>query len=235
MILAEGWKNRISASALAFEFGISLFGVEQLAAMGALPPDAPHLENEGPHFTRASVDKLIGKLVELARESIDEGIMLADALRHTHLRPKSWGPAIALLLGNKIPFALGQTKPFRMDRLIINRNDIEKLGALTFERADFPDKVFSETMVQRDVCECFNLFEKYGQHLLFLPHSGEMPRLYKRDAVEAFWSKAIHTYEIARLTASQPLKVTRRLAEAQAVPLAWKFFDRRAIGKIFAI
>lgn len=235
LILAEGWKNRISASSLAFEFGISLFGVEQLAAMGALPPDAPHLQNEGPHFTRASVDKLIGKLVELARESIDEGITLADALRHTHLRPKSWGPAIALLLGNKIPFALGQTKPFRMDRLIINRNDTAKLGTLTFERSDFPEKVFCQTMVQRDVCECFNLLEKDGQHLLFLSHSGKMPRLYDRHAVEAFRSKALHTYEIARLTDSQPRKVTRRLEQAQAVPLAWKFYDRRSIGEIFAI
>jgi hypothetical protein len=103
------WRKRVSPESAAYELGISLHGVEQLAALGILADDAPALPGSGPHFHPETVDGFITRLEDAATgqdDSIESPTLLADAMRRVGGRPKPWGPVFQALLDGRIPFRI---------------------------------------------------------------------------------------------------------------------------------
>ena len=68
-----------------------------------------------------------------------------------------------------------------------------------------------------------------------MPHSGEQPKRYIRDDVEAFRAEMIGSYEVARDMGIDVRKIEKILKGHGATPVAWKFYRRAEIADALKI
>ena len=235
MELGARWNARIEASKIAFDLGISLYGVEQMAALGILPANAPKLAHEGPHFTKEDIAEFKLRIDQGSVPITGKKSTLRCILWRINDRPKPWGPIIEALLHGEIPYEIDGGSIRSMGEILIGMEHAAKIQRLTFERVGSPHAVFSSTMAQGDVCECLNLRKSDGGHLQFMPHSGEQPKRYIRDDVEAFRAKMIGSYEVARDMGIDVRKIEKILKGHGATPVAWKFYRRAEIADALKI
>lgn len=235
MELGTRWNARIEASKIAFDLGISLYGVEQMAALGILPANAPKLSQEGPYFTEEDIEEFKLRIDRGGAPIPGKKSTLRSILWRINDRPKPWGPIIQALLNGEIPYEIEGGSIRSMGEILIGMEHAAKIQGLTFERADSPHAFFSTTMTQRDVCECLNLRKTDGQHLQFMPHSGEQPKRYIRDDVEAFRAQMIGSYEVARDMDIDVRKIDKALRGHDVTPVAWKFYRREEIADVLKI
>lgn len=189
------WSRRINASELAAELGISLHGVEQLAALhdvdddyaalDLLVADAPALPGTGPHFHPEAVDAFLDAIENRATdaENIVSPVSLSDAMRSISGRAKPWGPAFAQLLKGAIPYGLQEGK-CAADCIVIPTAKVAKIRALTFDRNDFPDVDFADRLTQGDALEMFNISANGRRILDGIPCEGINPIIYRVTDIE---------------------------------------------------
>jgi hypothetical protein len=233
--LGAQWNSRIEASTIAFDLGISLYGVEQMAALGILPANAPKLAHEGPHFTEEDIEEFKLRIDRGGVPISGKKSTLRSILWRINDRPKPWGSITEALLNGEIPYEIEGGSIRWMGEILIGMEHAAKIQGLTFERAGSAHAFFSSTMTQRDVCECLNLRKSDGQHLQFLPHSGEQPKRYIRDDVEAFRVQMIGSYEVARDMGIDVRKIEKTLRGHGVTPVSWKFYRREQIADALKI
>lgn len=224
----RNWNARVPVSKVAFDFEISHHGVEQLAAMGILNASAPRFEEEGPHFTQQDIDLFRNDLLAHGTTGAENWVTLQDAMRAIDDRPKPWGPAIRMMLNGDIAYRIPPGFGFSLPRIEIRRSDLPIISEPRFETRDHPDMIFSPSMVQRDVCELFNLKESKADAISFLPSSGIMPKRYFREQVEAERARILSHTELARRFSTTWQKVSDRLNSARVECTAGNYFDREA-------
>lgn len=153
---------------------------------------------------------------------------LQDAMRAIDDRPKPWGPAIRMMLNGDIAYRIPPGFGFSLPRIEIRRSDLPIISEPRFETRDHPDTIFSPSMVQRDVCELFNLKESKADAISFLPSLGIMPKRYFREQVEAERARILSHTELARRFSTTWQKVSDRLNSARVECTAGNYFDREA-------
>lgn len=222
----EGWNARIPISKVAYDFAISHHGVEQLVALGVLEANGPRFEDEGPHFTDEDVDRLVRKLAGRSAEQPGEWISLHAIMRHIDDRPKPWGPVISMMFETDLPFRLPTRSGKSLSSIEVHRSAMVMLCDLRFEPANHPDINFSATMVQRDVCELFNLHEVRSGKLHFLRSSGSIPKWYDCEYVQNERGRLISHTELARKLSTNWKDVRARLRDAGVEPVVGEYYDR---------
>lgn len=222
----ERWNARIPISKVAYDFAISHHGVEQLVAMGVLEATGPRFEDEGPHFTDEDVDGLVRKLIGRSAEQPGEWISLHDIMRHIDDRPKPWGPVIGVMLETGLPFRLPTKSGKSLSAIEVHRSAMAMLCDLRFDPANHPDINFSATMVQRDVCELFNLHEVRSGKLHFLTSTGSIPKRYDCEYVQNERRLLISHTELARQLSTNWKDVRARLRSAGVEPMVGEYYDR---------
>ena len=231
----RNWNARIPVSKVAFDFEISHYGVEQLAALGILNASAPRFEEEGPHFTQQDIDLFRNDLLAHGTTEAEDWVTLQEAMRAIDDRPKPWGPAIRMMLNGDIAYRIPPGFSFLLPRMEMRRADLPIIAGLRFETRDHGDTIFSPLMVQRDVCELFNLKESKADAISFLTSSGTMPKRYSREQVEAERARILSHTELARRFSTTWQKVSDRLNSAQLDCTAGNYFDReRAMAVLTA-
>lgn len=228
IIFGKNWNARIPVSKAAFELEISHHGVEQLVALEILKASAPRFAEEGPHFTRQDIDLFRNDLLAHGTTETEDWVKLQDAMRAIDDRPKPWGPAIRMMLNGDIVCRIPPDFGVSLPRIEIRRSDLPIISELRFETCDHPDAIFSPLMVQRDVCELFNLNESKADAISFLTSSGTMPKRYSREQVEAERARILSRTELARSFSTTWQKISDRLNSARVNCTAGNYFDRKA-------
>ena len=186
-------RSRTSSRHVADQLGISVHGVEQLAALGVLEP----IDNAtiracylGVQVTAASFDALRARLIERAT-AFDDGedlLPLSRAMRAIGGREKPWGPVLAALADGAIPFALGAPRgphpQFAFD-IMVRWRDMPGIVAMEFHVGDFPDAMFEPDVSTRDALETLNSTSRHhGSLKAVLGVGDKRPRLPREQIIE---------------------------------------------------
>ena len=185
---SDMWSKRVSPSSLAHELGISLHGVEQLAALGVIPASTPAIPNSGPHFYPEDVEEFFTRFEKLmteqvtAAEPIMDPVTLIHAMKHVSGRAKPWGPVIKMLLDGEMRFYVSANRRVA-DSIVISARDIDVVKALRFDR-DLFDLSFSPEIIQNDALNLLNVAASGVRTLDGLQSRGVNPKFYRVADVE---------------------------------------------------
>lgn len=205
---SDMWSKRVSPSSLAHELGISLHGVEQFAALGIIPANAPAIPNSGPHFYPEDVEDFYTKFEELVAErvataeTIEDPVTLIHAMKHVSGRPKPWGPVIKMLLGGEMGFEVSKNRRVA-DSILISAWDIKVVKRLHFDRDRFKI-AFSPEIIQNDAMSLLNVAAGAGRVLNGLPSRGVNPKFYRVADVEERARKFVTLPELALVLGMMP-------------------------------
>jgi len=241
------WRTRVDPQSLAYELGIPLHGVEQVVALGLIRADAPAMPGTGPHFHPEAAEAFMESIEAVALKSIDNGpnteaigseisgtetqdgskigspVTLAEAMRWVTGRAKPIGPAIALLLDGKVPFAI-QRGARLAESIAVPAEHVPTIAALRFERADFSGFDFAERMIQRDALDLLNISATGSRILDALPAKGTNPKTYRVADVEKLAEDFVTLPEIAMrigMNSAEAYEHLRKLNKAEARPGTW--------------
>lgn len=198
---SDKWSKRVSPSSLAHELGISLHGVEQLAALGVIPAKAPAIPDSGPHFYPEDVEEFFTRLEDLvagpvaAAETIVDPVTLIHAMKHVSGRPKPWGPVIKMLLDGDMHFEVSENRRVA-DSIVISASDIYIVKALRFDRDSF-EIDFSPEIIQHDALNLLNIADSASRILNGLPSKGVNPKFYRVADIEERAQKFVTLPELA--------------------------------------
>jgi hypothetical protein len=206
-IFGDAWRQRRGCDSLAYELGVPRYGVEDMAASGALEADGPALPGEGPHFTPAGVRAFMDAL-ENAAQPVQEPVTLRRAMRLVGGRLKPWGAVLDDLLDGTIPFGLREGCRLA-DRVLVPSSQLSALEAL-HARTD-PDLIRSPLMIQADALEVLNAPSDLAHLLDGLHTSGRNPRVYLLQDVERLARTIITIPEIAARLATDPATTYQEL------------------------
>lgn len=151
--IATSRRDRIDLCAVAWRWGISTHGVEQLVALGCFE------ELTHPWFERVFVDRqirlssveaFVQRLLETASATVT-GRPLRTVMRAVPGR-KPWGPALLAIADGSIRVGLAATGPIA-SRLIVPDESAREIVELRFDEADYPDARFAPRMTLRDLEE----------------------------------------------------------------------------------
>ncbi len=220
------WNARIPVAKVAYYLGISHHGVEQLVVINAMTARAPRFENEGPHFTQQDIDDLLELLLAGSSDKEIEWVRLQEAMRLIDDRPKPWGPVLALMLSGELDYRIPAKFNGALPTLQVPLSTASSIAKLRFESDQHPTAFFAPFMVQRDVCELFNVLETKFEAVHFLPSSGSIPRIYDRELVEAKRLELISHNELARRFSTNWRDVRSRLSAAGLEPILGNFYVR---------
>lgn len=214
---------------VAARLGLTVFGIEQLAALGIFCPATPGGEQNQWDVHLAEAHRLTAKVAERARESISDPMPLLEAVRHISGRPKPWGPIVAALIDGTISFALkdDQEMPL-MRRVVIRQDDLERIKTLAFERSSYPDESFEPRWVQQEALDCLNGYQNASELLEGLASTGERPKWYAAEEVEALARQGVTTSDIARRAQMSVMRAYMVLDKAHTKQIAEGLWDRKA-------
>jgi hypothetical protein len=230
--LGEAWRARIEPQAVAYELGISLHGVEQLAALSSqgpagtgLPANALGIPGTAPCFRRDDLDRFIADFEPLALPALPDPTPLKHAIRRIGGRAKPWGPILRLLLDGTVPFCL-QGQGALADRLHVSARQVATITRCAFHREEHPNHPFSSKMVQRDALELLNTSATHVRVLQGLKSTGRNPKTYDVADVERRSREIATIPEIAALLGVNPATayciLSRNPASAAAWPGCWR-------------
>ena len=224
----QRWNARIPVHKLAFDFGITHYGIEQLAALGVLQSSGPRFQNEQPHFTDDDVAKFRERMIKLDSSSKGPWISLGEAMRRIDNRAKPWGSALAAILDATSPFPCRLPRLFdgNLSTIEIPESKATTIACMSFDRDQFPVFNFSNEMVQRDVCEMFNLNESKAAEISFLPSFGVNPKRYDLNLIERERAKLVSSSELSRSFGLDWREIRKAMMEHGATAIHRKFYER---------
>lgn len=209
--------------------GISIFGIEQLAAFGIFRPAAPDADRSQWDVHQAEALRLTDRLQNGAVERVERPNSLVEAVRHISGRPKPWGAIIRSLANAEIPYVYTENERVPLvKRIIISGESLALIQSMTFDRRAYADEVFEARWMQRDALECLNGDANAPRLLENLHSSGTRPRWYLADEIETLARQGVTTSDLARrakLSVSKSYRVLEGLNIAQVAPGLW---DRQA-------
>jgi hypothetical protein len=223
---------RRSASKL---LGISVFGLEQLDALGLFQPLPPSPIQNQAETHRVEVERLIQRLQEASSEDINEPISIFEAARYISGRPKPWGAIIQSLLGQEISFILGAESQSLTKRTFIQKSQLAQLTRITFAPELYPHLNFETHWSQGDALECVNGNKDNPEHLGGIASLGTTPKLYLAADVQRLAAEGVTTSDLARRAG---ISISRAICvlEADRVPrVAAGIWVRRAAEQSLGI
>ena len=217
---AAKWTCRIKPESLSHEFGISKFGVEQLAALGIMKADGLALPGTGPFFSPHSRTDFLSSLWERRRPAFPDSISLYQVIAGIGGRPKPWGHIFELLLAESIPFHFTPDTTsadglMPLPRKIhIPNTAASAICGLRFDRDGSYDVQFSDDLVQTDVFEWLNGTESLKAAISHLKPSGTIPLRFRFSDVAALSQTVATTREVAYYTKADQNDLYRDLERA---------------------
>ncbi|MDR6126092.1 hypothetical protein QE361_003610 [Sphingomonas sp. SORGH_AS802] len=175
--LGDAWRARREPAALAYELGLPLYGLEQLAALGTLVADAVSLPSTGPFFTPGRVDTFLEALTNGQRPVADP-VALRQSMRRIGGRLEAWGRVIGALLSGDIPYVLVGNGRL-IDRIAVSATSRDAIDALASGPCGDDRAASGATMIQRDALEVLNAPQDGAELLAGLATSGINPRTYR--------------------------------------------------------
>lgn len=238
----DDWRKRVEPVSLAFELGISLYGVEQIAALGIIPADAPAIPGTGPHFHPEAVETFFNELENISERRgvrhdeyhLQESVSLAHAMRHIGGRPKPWGPVFSLLLNRRIPFSIVDGVRLA-DSIAIPSRYLPAIKAATFDRCDpqYAHFQFTTRANQTDALDLLNAGVFDVRVLEGIRSEGNNPKFYDLEEVERRAKKYVCIPEIAaRLGIPCPNAYQKLLTEG-FVPVRPGRWDRKSFDSLY--
>ncbi|MBD8548906.1 hypothetical protein IFT82_19525 [Sphingomonas sp. CFBP 8760] len=175
--LGDAWRSRREPAALAYELGLPLYGLEQLAASGTLIADAVSLPGTGSFFTPGRVDAFLKALSDGQRPMADP-VSLRQLMRRAGGRLKAWGRVIGALLSGDIPYALvGDGR--LIDRIVVPAAAREAIDVLASGPGVDNGDASGAMMIQRDALEVLNAPQDGANLLAGLANTGINPKMYR--------------------------------------------------------
>ena len=222
------WNTRIPVHKLAFDFGITHYGIEQLVALDVLKSSGPRFQIEQPHFTDDDVAAFRQLLSGIGSPGREPWITLGEAMRVIDDRAKPWGVALAVMLDaiSPLPYRLPKQFDGDLSTIEIPESEATAIASMSFDRDQFPGIVFSNFMVQRDVCEMFNLNETKAAEINFLPSFGVNPKRYEQNMIESERTQLISTSELSRKFGLDWPDIRKALMERGVPAIHKKFYNR---------
>ena len=232
-VFGAAWNARIPVSKVSFDFRISHHGIEQLVALNAIQATGLRFEDENPKFMRQDITSFLKQLISKKTNSPGPWSTLKEAMHQIDDRPKPWGPVMAEIVAGKLTYRLPDGFVSDLSTVEILTSDIPAITQLHFDRSKHTAVNFKLSMIQRDVCELFNLSETRSKDVGFLPSSGEAPKRYECSLAEGARSELISHNELARRFGFTRQRIRSRLKEVGVAPVAEKFYDREKALRLF--
>lgn len=160
-------RRTVHLQRIAIELGITMHGVEQLAAMGCLRilPCLKSDARDGLYLCRDSLDVFLAPI----RESLPpprgvETVLLRKALIGTPAL-KAWGPVLQMLSDRVVPCYVQREEGWLADRMCVRVSDLPKLQAAVFYRDRYPDFPFGTLMSKKDATTSLDIHARLAQPL----------------------------------------------------------------------
>lgn len=220
--LGEALRNRVSASALAFQLGLPLYGIEQMLCLELLTAQGPRLSTDWDRdfMTGLEVSKFLEKIKAAEQKAaaeipVDDPVQLLRVLRAMPGR-KPWGPVVdGLLNGIRFKIDAGETPLFQ--RIFIDRTETRLIRDLRFPHQEWQSRL-SDEAVLGDALEMLNLGWKHSGVVYSKPVSGSMPKRVAMDDIIELSRKFVSTAELMARTELTYGDVERRLRKAGLNP-----------------
>jgi hypothetical protein len=203
--LGDAWRARREAAALAYELGLPLYGLEQLAGSKTLIADAVSLPGTGRFFTPERVESFLKSLTDGQRPVVDP-VSLRHLMRRVGGRLKAWGRVIGALLSGDIPYALAGNGRL-VDRIVVPAVFRDAIDALALHSSGIDGDVCNAMMIQRDALEVLNAPQDGADLLAGLVTTGINPKLYRLGDVVRRAGEIVVLTEIAAIRGQDPVSV----------------------------
>ncbi|MBB4087070.1 hypothetical protein [Sphingomonas carotinifaciens] len=239
----------ISMESVSERLGVTLHGVEQLVCLGLmLEHDEPAVAimHRRRQVSRSDFDRLVGRIVSIARADINEGIPLRSAVRVIGGREKPWGQILRLIADGLIPARLWrpETRGRRdggrlralVDNLHVSKADLPLLAEVAFDVAVHADFRFATSVSRRDMEDTLNI--NPGHSAFVLSHElseAVLPsgRLDKR-AVLALATSRISPGEISARYTDFSRRLPKAMRVERVLRLGTSGWDRASIEHLLA-
>lgn len=224
LALGEEWRSRRQPDSVAFEYGLPLYAIEQIAFVGCLVPGARSMPGTGPHFTPGNVASF-GRDLQAGVRHVPDPIPLKQVMRLVGGRLKPWGPAVSLLMDRTVPYDLGDGRRL-FDRIVVDRKHADRIASSRFEMPKNPPFAFSDTIVQHDALEVLNATGDLAHLLRTKPSTGRNPKIYRVVDIVTRAEEIVTLAEIAAVMGTDPATALQNLtregqAELRLLPGAW--------------
>jgi hypothetical protein len=230
---APRYLNRLSQFDVATRLGITLYGVEQLVALGAISPTAPTLSDEQPFYGKGDLQPLLDAIAGKSCRKVPCPIQLRAAAQVIGGRRKDWGAILFALSRGQIAFTLSDDGDSLVGRIDVAATDVERIAAINFETSAYPAATFSPTMPKRDALDTLNLAGN-TPILDGVPYTGVRPKAYAVKDVVDLAETCITMLEVARRGRVTTCDALRMLNKAGVTFHADGRWDRReAQEKLF--
>lgn len=212
---------------VAIELGITMHGVEQLAALGCLRI-RPCLESdarEGLYFCRDSLDEFLAPIWDSPSPPRGvETVLLRRALRGTPAL-KAWGPVLQVLSNRETPCYVERSKGWLTDRISVRISDLPQLQALAFYRDRYPDFPFGPLMSKKDATTSLDLHPRLAEPLFaeWPSDNGPNPTV-PVSAVEEIARSFVGPQEIAlklNISLNSAMKLARKVKLERVSPAGY--------------
>ena len=228
---ASAWHHRIGPDALSHRLDLPYYGLEQIAAIGTLEADAPALPGTGPHFTPRTVSEFLRRIEDNASAKLSDTLPLRTVMASIGGRLKPWGPVLDLLHGAEIRFRLLDGASL-IDRVGVQGDAVERIRALTFDRARHPTFSFRDRMVKRDALEVLNVGVGGDRLLIGLSSQGTNPCTFAVADVEGRAASIMGVPELAvrlGIDWSAAYHRAKRSGAVEIIPGGW---DRERLSQL---
>lgn len=222
------WNGRISCAKAAFGWDISAFGIEQMVAVHALAASAPRFVDEGPHFTAQDLCQFLSNLAGAVSFAQGQWVTLREAMRGINDRSKPWGAVISDMLKGRIRYRLPPNFDQSLPKIEILLDDVGLVRSARFDEHAHCGVNYCPFMVQRDVCELFNLQEVKSKLISFMPSVGAMPKRFDRQIIQRKRTELLSPSELGRSHGLGARAVQKILAGAELHPVGGNFYERTA-------
>lgn len=228
-VIRQGYEQRLSFERAGSLLGISYHGIEQLSLMGFLPA-IPHpyfaICYGGPQTTLKAFQNLCRSIENRAARGVPDPVPLRRASMAIGGRLKPWGPIFEALRVGSIPYALAPEPQPLSQRILIPNEATSLLSTLRFEKSDFPEFEFVDSMTGRDAGEALNLQHKEYTPLVktYVTPGRNGERIIPVSDVEVFAADLIGSTEVALrlgLSSGSAFHRLRRLGVAAETSFLW--------------
>lgn len=217
----------------ALMLGISIFGVEQLAALGLFCPEAPGSDRTQGDVHLAETLRLISQIEERASELIGQAMPLVDAVRHISGRAKPWGVIFQCLMDADVPYTCTSNNEAPLvKRISIPSEKLARITSLEFDRDAYSHGEFERHWNQKDALECLNGDRNAPELLEKLASSGTKPKWYMTSEVEALAAQGVTTSDLARRANLSVTKTYLELDQARVGQIAPGLWHRDAAERV---
>ena len=230
--LAPRLRRTKAQTRVAHLLGMSVFGVEQLEALGLFQPQHPSLEQSQWDVHQAEFRLLADRVATAAENILLDPVPLQEAVRHISGRPKPWGPIIEALLTGAIHYTYADSEKSLVGRIAIPRQSLAAVTNLSFNREQYPHGTFAEQWAQKDALECLNGDENAPWLLDQLASSGSRPKRFMAADVEALAIIYITTADLASRAGMSVSKIYAMLRDAGISHIAKGLWDRSAAERV---